>query len=172
MKTETVIVWCLEQWHICTFLLPLRNHTNCFHIWLLASCPALKTCSTILISKCSQAGVRFGFLKFLWLHCTVVRSSSQSQKEPIGNTLISEQMQPSKETHDDVRTLKATLVRWTVWWVQSLVKTSNEGILSGKLFVYDFSRNLDNQWKWFNFHLPREIRFVQMFLASEILWRV
>lgn len=42
-KSQTLTVWCVEQWHICTFLLPLCNHTNCFHIWLLGSFPAHKT---------------------------------------------------------------------------------------------------------------------------------
>lgn len=61
-----------EQWHICTFLLPLCNHANCFHIRLLVSFPAQKNFSAILISKCSQTGVRFGFLK-LWCYDFIVQ---------------------------------------------------------------------------------------------------
>ncbi len=34
LKTR-LTVWCLKQWHICTSLLPLCNHTNCFHIRLV-----------------------------------------------------------------------------------------------------------------------------------------
>ena len=94
-----------EEWDIYDFLsgdtfalfsFLLCNHTNCFHIWLLAYFTAQKDFSEILIWKGSQTGVRFGFLKHRRYDFIVIRAAAGVFKGTNRKKELTGQMQAFK----------------------------------------------------------------------------
>lgn len=74
-KRDTYDVFSGDMFALFSFLFAITLITFTYVFWLLASCTGQKTLSVILISKCSQTGVRFGFLKHRHYDFIAVRAA-------------------------------------------------------------------------------------------------